>query len=106
MSTFEDREKGYETEFSHQQELGFKVTARRNKLLGLWAAQQLGLTGDAAASYALQLVDLAIETHGDAAVADKIARDLEGKGVGCTREQLVDRMHRMAADARKQLTSG
>src|SRR5438128_778421 len=105
MPTFNDREKGFENEFSHSQEIGFKVTARRNKLLGLWAAQQLGLTGDAASAYALALVDLGIEAQGDAAVLDKVMRDLEAKGVHCTREQVQDRMRRFAAEARKQLMS-
>jgi hypothetical protein len=105
MSTFNDREKGYENEFSHKQEIGFKVTARRNKLLGLWAAQQLGLSADAASAYALALIELEIETHGDAAVLDKVMRDLEAKGVHCTREQVQDRLQRFAAEARKQLMS-
>src|SRR5689334_5843847 len=105
MPTFNDREKGFETEFSHSQEVGFKVTARRNKLLGLWVAQQLGLPADAAPAYALALVDLAIEAHSDAAVLDKIVHDMEAKGVPCSRDQIKDRMRRLAAEARKQLLS-
>jgi hypothetical protein len=105
MPTFNDRERGYENEFSHSQEIGFKVTARRNKLIGLWAAQQLGMSADAASGYALALVDLEIETHGDAAVLDKVIRDLEAKGVRCTREQVQDRMQRFTVEARKQLMS-
>jgi hypothetical protein len=52
MTTFEDREKGYERKFAHDQELKFRATARRNKMLGLWAAEQLGLSGEEAQAYA------------------------------------------------------
>lgn len=61
MTTFDKREQGFEAKFAHDEELMFKATARSNKLLGLWAAGQLGLTGDAAAGYATALVTASLE---------------------------------------------
>ena len=65
MATFDKREKGYESKFAHDQEMAFKVQARRNKLLGLWAAEKLGLVADDADSYAKQVVIADFEAPGD-----------------------------------------
>jgi hypothetical protein len=58
MTTFEDRNKGFERKFAHDEELKFRATARRNKLLGLWAAEQLGLSGDEAQAYAVEVMKM------------------------------------------------
>ena len=66
MTTFDKREEGFEKKFAHDEELRFKANARRNKLLGLWAAEKLGLTGDAANAYAKEVVMADFEEAGDA----------------------------------------
>jgi hypothetical protein len=78
MTTFDKREEGFEKQFAHDEELRFKATARRNKLLGLWAAEKLGLTGPQADSYALSVVMGDIEGAHD--VAARIRKDLDAKG--------------------------
>ena len=81
MTTFDKREEGFERQFAHDEELRFKATARRNKLLGLWAAEKLGLSGDAANAYAKEVVMSDFEESGDHDVFKKIRADLDAKGV-------------------------
>lgn len=81
MTTFDDREKGFEKKFAHDEELRFKATARRNKLLGLWAAAKLGKTGDAAETYAKDVVMADFEEAGDDDVVRKVVKDLAAAGV-------------------------
>ena len=81
MTTFDEREKGYEAKFRRDQEFEFKATARRNKLLGLWAAERLGLSGGDAEAYAKEVVVADFEEPGDEDVLRKVAEDLDGKGV-------------------------
>ena len=96
MTTFEDREKGYERKFAHDQELKFRATARRNKMLGLWAAEQLGLSGEEAQAYAKEVIKADLEIPGDDDVFRKIKRDFEAKGVQKSdhqiRSKIVDLM--------------
>lgn len=73
---FKDREKGFESKFAHDAETQFKIMARRNKLLGLWAAEQNGKTGDAAAAYAKEVVAADFEEAGDDDVFRKVRKDL------------------------------
>src|SRR5262245_64084873 len=79
MTTFDKREEGFEKKFAHDEELRFKANARRNKLLGLWAAEKLGLTGDAANAYAKEVV-LADFESGEHDVGKKVQKDLAAKG--------------------------
>ena len=81
MTTFVKREEGFEKKFAHDEELRFKANARRNKLLGLWAAEKLGLSGDAANVYAKDVVMADFEEAGDEDVFRKVRRDLDAKGV-------------------------
>jgi len=81
MTTFDKREEGFEKKFAHDEELRFKANARRNKLLGLWAAEKLGLAGDAANAYAKDVVMADFEEAGDDDVFRKVRKDLEAKGV-------------------------
>src|ERR1700691_4354630 len=81
MTTFDKREEGFEQQFAHDEELRFKATARRNKLLGLWAAEKLGLSGAEAESYAKAVVTGDIENVGEHDVTRKIRKDLADKGV-------------------------
>jgi hypothetical protein len=96
MSSFDKREEGFEKKFAHDEELKFKATARRNKLLGLWAAEKLGLAGPAADAYAKEVVASDFEEAGDEDVFRKIRTDLDGKGVKIAdpeiRRQMVDLM--------------
>src|ERR1700748_3596922 len=87
MTTFDKREEGFEQQFAHDEELRFKATARRNKLLGHWAAEKLGLEGAEADSYALSLVmsDVEVGTHD---VATKIRKDFEAKGIAQSDHQI------------------
>ncbi|MFG3757572.1 DUF1476 domain-containing protein, partial [Klebsiella pneumoniae] len=81
MTTFDERKDGFENKFVHDAELKFKAEARRNRLLGLWAAEILGKSGDTAAAYAKEVVDADFAEAGDADVLHKVARDLAGKGI-------------------------
>ena len=80
MTLFNEREDAFEKQFAHDEELRFKATARRNKLLGLWAAERLGKAGDEAEAYARSVVLADFEEAGDADVLRKVRQDLEGAG--------------------------
>ena len=87
MSTFDKREEGFEKKFALDEEQKFKAEARRNKLLGLWAAEKLGMTGDAATAYAKEVVAADFEEAGDDDVLRKVMGDLAAKGVAVTEPQ-------------------
>ena len=103
MATFEDREKEFEARFKHDQDFRFKVTARRNRLLGLWAAEKMGLTGDAADGYAKTIVSAEFDHGGDNHVIEKVVADLAGKGQIVTFDQVKFELDHFAARARDQL---
>jgi hypothetical protein len=90
MTTFDKREQGFESKFVHDEELRFKATARRNKMLGNWAAGQLGLTGDAATAYANELVTADLENQSDDDTLRKVSKDLAQKGI--SEQQVAQRM--------------
>jgi hypothetical protein len=94
MSNFEEREKGFERKFAHDEELRFRATARRNKLLGLWAAEKLGLSGDQAQAYAKEVVKADLQEPGEEDVFRKIRADFDAKGV----DQSDHQIHRMIGD--------
>jgi hypothetical protein len=106
MSTFDKREEGFEKKFAHDEELKFKAEARRNKLLGLWAAGQLGLSGEAAVDYARTVVAADFEEAGDGDVVRKVMRDLETKGIAITEPELRAKMNELMAEAIAQLKAG
>src|SRR5438552_12879296 len=81
MTTFDKREEGFEKQFAHDEDLKFKAMARRNKLLGLWAAEKLGITGPAAEAYAKDVVMADFEEPGDADVFRKLRKDFDAKGI-------------------------
>jgi hypothetical protein len=103
MTTFDEREKEFEARFKHDQELRFKVTARRNRLLGLWAAHRMGLTGEAVETYAKSVVAAEFDPGGDAYVIEKIVADLAAKGHAATADQVRFELDHFAARARQQL---
>ena len=105
MTTFDKREEGFEKKFAHDEELRFKASARRNKLLGLWAAEKLGLTGDAANTYAKEVVLADFEEAGDSDVLRKVQKDLEAKGIAMSesdvRRAMNDLMDKAIAEVKK-----
>lgn len=103
MSTFDERQKGFEQKYKHDQELQFKVNARRNKLLGLWAAEQMGMTGGAADAYAKDVVAADFEKPGDSDVVEKVLKDLKAKGKTTTEPQLRKELDRLLAIAKEQV---
>ncbi|HUC11204.1 MAG TPA: DUF1476 domain-containing protein [Stellaceae bacterium] len=103
MPTFADREREFEARFQHDQEFQFKVTARRNRLLGLWAARHLGLLGEAAEAYGKRVVDAQFEPGGDKNVIDKIAADLGARDPTMTPARISFELEHFAAQARQQL---
>jgi hypothetical protein len=103
MPTFDEREKGYERKFQQDQELAFKAKARRNKLLGLWAAERLGLTGGAAEAYASEVVAADLQKPGDQDVIDKVAGDFAKRGVGLDATRVRVELDRCMAEAKRQL---
>ena len=103
MPTLADREKEFEARFRHDQEFRFKTVARRNRLLGLWAAQRLGLLGDAAEAYAQRVVEAQFEAGGDKHVIDKLADDLGAKDPTVTAERVRFELHHFAEQAKQQL---
>jgi hypothetical protein len=88
MTTFDDRERGEETRFKHDQELLFKARNRGNRIFGMWIAEQLGLTGDAAASYAKDVVIADFEMPGDEDIFTKVRADLAAKRVAISEHVL------------------
>jgi hypothetical protein len=106
MTTFDKREEGFEKKFALDEEQKFKAQARRNKLLGLWTAEQLGISGDAAAVYAKEVVAADFEEAGDRDVLHKVTRDLAAKGIALTEPQLRAKMDELMAQAVAQVKAG
>jgi len=99
MTTFDKREEGFEKQFAHDEELKFKANARRNKLLGLWAAEKLGMSGAEADAYAKSVVMADFEEPGDNDVFKKIRKDFDGKGVAQSDQQIRRVMDELMAKA-------
>ena len=103
MTTFDEREKGFERKFAHDEELRFKSTVRRNKLFGLWAAQKLGLSGEEAETYAKSVVKADFEQPGDEDVLRKVRGDLAAKNVGVTDPELERVLLEMMVESVRQI---
>ena len=99
MTTFDKREEAFEKKFAHDEELRFKATARRNKLLGLWAAEKLGLSGAEAETYAKSVVVADFEEAGDDDVFRKVRADFDAAGVGQSDHQIRRTMTELMAQA-------
>ena len=100
MSTFDDREKGFERKFAHDAEMQFKAEARRNKLLGLWAAELMGKSGDEAEAYAKEVIRSDFEEAGDEDVYRKVSGDLGDKSDETT---IRAKMAALMSEAKAQL---
>jgi hypothetical protein len=102
MTTFDKREEGFEKKFAHDEELRFKANARRNKMIGLWAAEKLGLTGDAANVYAKDVVMSDFEEGGEHDVFKKLRKDFDAKNIAVSdqdlRRAMNDLMEKAIAD--------
>ena len=103
MTQFNDREKAFEAKFQKDQELQFKVNARRNKLLGLWAAEKLGIAGDDAEAYAKEVVVADFDSPGDDDVLKKVMDDFSGKGVDATEAAVRYEMDRLLEQAKREV---
>jgi hypothetical protein len=102
MTTFDERESAFENKFAHDEEMAFKAEARRNKLLGLWAAEKLGKSGEEAESYALEVVKSDFEEPGSEDVYRKVAADLIDVS---SEKEIRDMMAELKLVAKEQLPS-
>ena len=103
MSSMKDRQDGFEKKFAHDEETRFKATARRNKLLGLWAAGLLGKSGDEAEAYAKEVVKSDFEEAGDEDVFRKVRTDFDAAGVAQSDHQIRRQMEELLAQAIEQI---
>ncbi len=103
MTTFDKREKVFEDKYKHDQELQFKVEVRRNKLLGLWVAELLGLSGADAEAYAKEVVKSDFEEPGDADLIRKILGDTGPKNLDVSEHRIRKKMDEMTAVAKEQI---
>lgn len=100
MSSFDDRENAFENKFAHDADMQFKAEARRNKLLGLWAAEMMGKSGDEADAYAREVIKSDFEEAGDDDVLRKVAADLGDKSDA---DAIRTKMNELLAEAKAQL---
>jgi hypothetical protein len=106
MTTFDKREEAFEKKFALDEEQKFKAIARRNKLLGLWVAEKLGISGDAAVAYAKEVVVAEFGAAGSAGVVRKVMGDLSAKGVAISEAELGVKMAELLALALTQVKAG
>ena len=103
MTTFDDRERAFETKFARDEDMAFRLTARRNRLLGQWAAEKLGLSGAEADAYAKSVVAADFEAAGDDDVFRKIRKDFDAKSVPQSDHQIRRTMDELLGKAIQQL---
>lgn len=101
--SFSDREKAFEDKYQHDQELQFRVDVRRNKLLGLWAAEMMDIKGEAAEAYAKEVISSDFEEVGHEDVYRKVMGDLQDKGVEMSEHKLRKKMDELLAVAKQQV---
>ena len=106
MTTFDEREQAFENKFAHDQEMAFRITARRNRLLGQWAAALMKLTPEEADSYAKGVVQADFEEAGDEDVIRKLLGDLTSAGVDIDDARIRAALDAKTVDARRQLMEG
>lgn len=103
MTTFDDREKAFENKYAHDAEIAFQIAARRNRLMGLWAAEQMKLTPEETDAYAKAVVQADFEEAGDDDVVRKLLGDLTAAGVEITEHAIRRAMEERSVEARRQL---
>ena len=106
MTTFDEREQAFESKFAHDQEMAFRITARRNRLLGQWAAGLMRLTPEETDSYAKGVVQADFEEAGDEDVIRKVLGDLTAAGVDCDEARIREALDHKAAEAKRQVMEG
>ncbi len=106
MTTFDKREEAFEKKYALDEEQRFKAEARRNKLLGLWVAEKLGKSGDAATAYAKEVIAAEFEGAGDADVVRKVTGDLSATGISVSEQEIRARMNELMAVAVAQVKAG
>ena len=106
MSTFDKREEGFELKFAHEEEVRFKARARRNKMVGLWATEKLGLAGATADAYAKEVVMADFEGTGDDVVFGKLRRDFDTRAVAQSDHQIRRTMEELTAKAVEDVKAG
>ncbi|MDZ4308252.1 DUF1476 domain-containing protein [Allopontixanthobacter sp.] len=105
MTNFKDRERGEEAKFAHDEESAFKIAARRNRLLGHWAAEKMGLTPEETEAYAKAVVQADFEEAGDEDVIRKLLGDLTSSGVDIDEAGIRTALEEREVEARRQLMS-
>ena len=103
MTAFDTREQNFEAAYWHEQDLAFRIRTRRDKLLGLWAAERLGLSGPDVDRYALSVVDCDVAQHGARCAVDKVKVDLRAAGVDVSDHRLDKAMKTISAEAQRQI---
>jgi hypothetical protein len=103
MTTFDDRERAFEKKFARDEEMKFRIIARRNRLLGQWAARQMGLSEAESESYAKDVVRSDFEEAGDHDVVRKVLGDLTAAGVDCDESRIVEMLGHKEVEARRQI---
>jgi len=103
MTSFEDRKKQFENKFAHDEEMRFKASMRRNKLVGLWAAGEMGLSGEDAEAYAKDVIKADFEEVGQADVVRKLLQDFRAKGVDISEHRIERKMQDCMDEARRQI---
>jgi len=103
MSQFDDRERAFEAKYARDEEMQFRIVARRNRLLGHWAARQMGLTEAESDSYAKDVIRSDFEEAGDHDVVRKVLGDLTAAGVECDEDQVRETLRNKEIEARRQI---
>ena len=103
MTTFDDRERAFETKYARDEEMQFRIIARRNRLLGQWAARQMGLSEAESDSYAKDVVRSDFEEAGDQDVVRKVLGDLTAAGIECDEAKVTEALRNKEIEARRQI---
>ena len=103
MTSFDDRERGFETKFARDEEMAFRIVARRNRLLGEWAAQKMGLTEVEGEAYSKEVIRAEFEEAGDEDVIRKLLGDMTAAGVECDEATIREALGHKLVEARRQI---
>jgi hypothetical protein len=103
MSQFDDRERAFESKFAHDEQMKFRIVARRNRLVGEWAARKMGLSDEETASYAKDVVRADFEEAGDGSVIRKLLGDLTGAGIEVDEAQIREALEHKTVEAKRQI---
>ena len=103
MNQFSDRERAFEGKFAHDEEMKFRIIARRNRLLGEWAARRMGLSEEETAAYAKDVVRADFEEAGDEDVIRKVLGDLTSAGIDVSDSEIREALEHKTVDARRQI---